>query len=155
MTGTDQPAPSQRLRLVSNDLEFIGETRPEAPLSVAALLDLLPWETELVHVRWSGEGVWVPLGNSDFDLPWENPTRYPAPGDVLFSPGGYSETEILFAYGPCAFASKLGPIAGNHVMTVVDGTAQLPELGRRCLWKGAQPLTMTRLGSTIYRRATS
>ena len=151
MTRRHQPAASQRLRLASHDLEFIAETRPEAPRSVEALLDLLPWQTQLVHVRWSGEGVWVPLGDWDVALPWENPTRYPAPGEVLFYPGGYSETEILLAYGPCAFASRLGPMAGNHVMTVVAGNDQLAELGRRCLWEGAQPLSLTRLESTPDR----
>jgi hypothetical protein len=148
MSHSDQPAAGHRLRLVSNDLEFFAETRPEAPRSVEAFLDLLPWETQLVHVRWSGEGVWVPLGERDFDLPWENATRYPAPGDMLFYPGGYSETEILLAYGPCSFASKLGPIAGNHFMSLVAGLEQLPELGRRCLWQGAQPLTITKTKST-------
>ncbi|SDM29438.1 Protein of unknown function [Franzmannia pantelleriensis] len=139
-----QPAESVVcLRLVSHDLEFVAETRPDAPHSTAAFLALLPWQTQLVHVRWSGEGVWIPLGERDFALPWENPTRYPAPGDVLFYPGGYSETEILLAYGACSFASKLGPIAGNHFMSLVEGREQLPELGRRCLWQGAQPLTIT------------
>lgn len=143
-----------RLCLSSRELTFTAETHPDAPRSVEALLGLLPWETQLVHVRWSGEGVWVPLGDRTFDLPWETPTRYPSLGEVLFYPGGYSETEVLMAYGPCAFASKLGPIAGNHVMTVVEGIEQLPELGRRCLWEGAQPLTMTRLGHTTHRDTT-
>ncbi|MCE8040406.1 DUF3830 family protein [Halomonas sp. MCCC 1A11062] len=138
---------SHRLGLTSGELTFIAETCPGAPRSVAALLDLLPWKTQLVHVRWSGEGVWVPLGERDFELPWENATRYPAPGEVLFYPGGYSETEILLAYGPCSFASKLGPIAGNHIMTVVEGSERLPELGRRCLWEGAQSLELTLLES--------
>lgn len=143
MSRTDLAKSTVRLHLVSNDLEFVGETRPDAPSSSAAFLSLLPWKTQLVHVRWSGEGVWVPLGERDFALPWENPTRYPAPGDVLFYPGGYSETEILLSYGPCSFASKLGPIAGNHFMSLTEGLEQLPELGRRCLWQGAQPLTIT------------
>lgn len=139
---------AHRLSLTSCELTFIAETHSSAPRSVLALLGLLPWETQLVHVRWSGEGVWVPLGDRDFALPWENATRYPAPGEVLFYPGGYSETEILLAYGPCSFASKLGPIAGNHVMTVVEGIEHLPELGRRCLWEGAQPLKIILLEST-------
>jgi len=140
--------PTHRVSLASRELTFIAQTCAGAPRSVDALLGLLPWETQLVHVRWSGEGVWVPLGERDFDLPWENASHYPAPGDVLFYPGGYSETEILLAYGPCSFASKLGPIAGNHVMTVVEGIDHLPELGRRCLWEGAQPLKMTLLEPT-------
>lgn len=146
--------PIYQLRLTSRELSFIAETHPGAPRSVDALLSLLPWETKMVHVRWSGEGVWVPLGERDFQLPWETPTRYPALGDVLFYPGGYSETEILLAYGPCAFASKLGPIAGNHVMSVMKGIEQLPELGRRCLWEGAQPLTITLLEPSVDQEIT-
>ena len=57
-----------------------------------------------------------------------------------FPPGGVSETELLFPYGHCAFASKAGRLAGNHFATVVDGLEHLPELGRRCLWEGAQPI---------------
>jgi hypothetical protein len=59
-------------------------------------------------------------------------------GDVLFYPGGYSETELLIAYGACSFSSRMGPLAGNHFMSIVDGKAQLRELGRRLLWEGAQ-----------------
>ena len=42
---------------------------------------------------------------------FENATAHPSAGDILFYPGGYSETEILWAYGACSFASKLGPLA--------------------------------------------
>ena len=65
---------------------------------------------------------------------------YPAPGQLLFYPGGVSETEILFPYGPTAFASKAGLLAGNHFATVLEGVEQLGELGRKVLWEGAQPL---------------
>ncbi len=37
---------------------------------------------------------------------------------MIFYPGGYSETEILLAYGGVRFASKLGQLAGNHFLTV-------------------------------------
>ena len=63
----------------------------------------------------------------------------PAPGQLLFYPGGVSETEILFPYGPTAFASKAGLLAGNHFATVVEGVDRLGELGRKVLWEGAQP----------------
>lgn len=29
-------------------------------------------------------------------------------GDIFFYPGGYSETEIIFVYGVCRFARKIG-----------------------------------------------
>ena len=70
----------------------------------------------------------------------ENATTYPHPGEVLWYPGGVSETELLIAYGRTHFASKAGSLAGNHFLTITDGLDQLPEIGRHVLWHGAQPL---------------
>jgi hypothetical protein len=61
-------------------------------------------------------------------------------GDLLFHPGGFSETEILLAYGSCCFASKLGQLAGNHFLTVVEGRDRLRALGEKTLWQGAQDI---------------
>ncbi len=127
-----------RIRMIAAGLSFIAETHPDAPRTVAAFLKLLPYRRTLIHVRWSGEAVWVPLGDRTLGVDFENPTSYPAAGDLLFYPGGYSETEILLAYGACRFASKLGQLAGNHFLTVVEGREQLRELGRKTLWEGAQ-----------------
>jgi tRNA(Glu) U13 pseudouridine synthase TruD len=38
------------------------------------------------------------------------------------------------------FASKLGQLAGNHFLTVVEGMDKLPEMGRRVLYEGAQEI---------------
>jgi hypothetical protein len=51
-----------------------------------------------------------------------------------------SETEILLAYGYVSFASKAGPLAGNHFATIVEGNEDLRALGRKFLWEGAQPI---------------
>ncbi|MEC4594728.1 MULTISPECIES: DUF3830 family protein [Nitrospirillum] len=112
-----------------------------APATCARFLAMQPYDEKLIHVRWSGEGCWIPMGDTPYDLPWENATRHPAPGQFIFYPGGYSETEILLAYGGVAFASKLGPLAGNHFLTIIEGQEQLPALGRKVLWEGAQPIS--------------
>jgi Protein of unknown function (DUF3830) len=96
-------------------------------------------------VRWSGEACWIPLGDLDLSLGHENETSYPAAGQPLLYPGGISETEILLAYGSVRFASRVGQLAGNHFLTIVEGTEQLPELGRLTLWQGAQPIELTLL----------
>ena len=127
-----------RIRITAAGLSFIAETHPEAPATVAAFLKLLPYRQKVVHVRWSGEGVWVPLGDWKLGVGFENYTAYPSAGDILFYPGGYSETEIILAYGACSFASKMGPLAGNHFLTIVEGKQHLRELGRKVLWEGAQ-----------------
>ncbi|KAA0595641.1 MULTISPECIES: DUF3830 family protein [Azospirillum] len=111
-----------------------------APKTCAKFRSLLPYEGQIVHVRWSGEGVWIPLGDTDFGLGYENHTSHPAPGQIILYPGGISETEILLAYGGVQFSSKMGQLAGNHFITITDGLENLAELGKRTLWQGAQPI---------------
>jgi hypothetical protein len=127
-----------RIRITAAGLIFIAETHNDAPKTVAGFMQLLPYTQKLIHVRWSGEGVWVPLGDWSLGVGFENHTSHPSVGDILFYPGGYSETEIILAYGSCSFASKMGQLAGNHFLTIVEGREQLRELGRKVLWEGAQ-----------------
>ena len=116
-----------------------------APRTCAAFLKMLPFSNQVIHSRWSGEAVWVPMADFDTGLDYENHTSHPSRGDILLYPGGFSETEILFAYGSCSFASKMGPLAGNHFLTVVEGGEQLMDMGRTVLWKGAQWIRFTPL----------
>jgi hypothetical protein len=131
------------LHVVAGKHEFRARFEEEAaPKTCAKFRSLLPYRQKLIHVRWSGEGCWIPLGDFDFGLGYENPTSYPAPGQMILHPGGVSETEILLAYGSVSFASKVGQLAGNHFLTITDGIDQLPELGKTVLWKGAQDITI-------------
>lgn len=135
-----------RVRITVGSLEFVAQWEEEAaPRTCAAFRELLPFESKLIQVRWSGEAAWVPLGDFQLGVEFENATSYPAVGEILFYPGGYSETEILVPYGPTCFASKLGQLAGNHFLTIVEGREQLAELGRRVLWEGAQDITFAAL----------
>jgi len=111
-----------------------------APGTCARFQALLPYRQRIIHVRWSGEACWIPLGDLDLGIGPENATSYPAPGQILLYPGGISETEILLAYGAVAFASKAGPLAGNHFLTVTTGLEHLRSLGERTLWEGAQEI---------------
>ena len=127
------------LRISAGGFEFAARLEEDdAPATVAAFRRLLPLESRIIHVRWSGEGVWIPLGDRKFGFGYENHTSHPAPGEILLYPGGFSETEILFPYGGTLFASIVGQLAGNHFLTVVEGREQLRELGRTVLWEGAQ-----------------
>lgn len=112
----------------------------KAPVTCAAFLGQLPFRNKVIHVRWSGEAVWVPLGDLEFGVGYENATSYPAPGEVILYPGGVSETELLLGYGRVNFASMAGQLAGNHFLTITDGLEQLYGLGRRTLWEGAQDI---------------
>ena len=114
--------------------------REAAPKTCAKFLSLLPYKERIIHVRWSGEGCWIPLGETDFGLPFENATSFPAPGQFILYPGGYSETELLLAYGGVCFASKMGQLAGNHFLTITKGQENLVALGKKTLWDGAQDI---------------
>ena len=115
-----------------------------APKTCAAFRKAMPFVSKVIHVRWSGEGVWMPLGDLDFGVAYENHTSYPAPGQIILYPGGISETEILLAYGGVRFASKVGQLAGNHFLTIIEGADQLPALGKMTLWQGAQDILFER-----------
>ena len=129
------------LKITIADMVFDARLETEkAPRTCAAFATRLPFESKVVHVRWSGEAVWIPLGDLDFGVGYENHTSFPAPGQILLYPGGISETEILLAYGGVHFASKMGQLAGNHFITLTSGLDRLPEIGRLALWKGAQPI---------------
>jgi hypothetical protein len=130
-----------RLKITAGPYVFEARLETElAPRTSAAFAATLPFKGKIVHVRWSGEGVWIPLGDRDFGVGYENHTSHPAPGHVILYPGGISETEILLAYGGVDFSSKMGQLAGNHFITLTAGLEHLPALGKLVLWEGAQDI---------------
>ena len=139
-----------KLRITVGPLQFVAQMEEEnAPSTCAAFKRLLPFHSKLIQARWSGESGWVPLGDLDIGIKYENHTSHPAPGDVLWYPGGISETEILFPYGSACFASKMGQLAGNHFCTVVEGHEHFAAMGRLVLWQGAQDMRCSRRLTSI------
>lgn len=129
------------VRITVGSLAFVGRLETErAPKTCAAFLARLPFRGTLVQARWSGEAAWMPLGDFDFGVVEENQLSEPAPGQLLLYPAGVSETEILFPYGECRFASKFGPLSGNHFITIAGDAGQLKRLGERVLREGAQDI---------------
>src|SRR5437870_11930018 len=134
------------VEITVGDLRFLARLETDAaPKTCSAFQSMLPLQTQLIQARWSGEAAWIPLGDLDLGLGYENHTSHPAPGELLLYPGGISETEILFPYGATLFASKMGQLAGNHFATIYEGNEQLKELGELVLRKGAQEITFTEL----------
>lgn len=127
------------LKITAGSYTFKGRFEDKlAPKTVAKFKSLLPYQERIIHVRWSGEACWIPLGELDLGLDYENHTSFPAPGQIIVYPGGISETEILIAYGGVRFASKVGQLAGNHFITISEDLDKLAEMGRSVLWNGAQ-----------------
>lgn len=127
------------LKITVGPLHFTARLEEVAALQTChEVLKLLPFTNKLIQARWSGEAAWVPLGKFPIGVGYENQTSHSAPGELLLYTGTLSETEILFPYGGCCFASKVGQLAGNHFATITEGREQLKELGRLVLWEGAQ-----------------
>src|SRR5436853_6109949 len=144
------------LKIAAGPYTFDARLETEAaPKTCAAFLKHMPFKSQVVHVRWSGEAVWIPLGNLDFGVGYENHTSYPAPGQIILYPGGISETEILLAYGAVRFASKMGQLAGNHFITITSNLDNVAPLGNLAPWKGAQYVEFERsesMNTTNYYR---
>ena len=128
-----------KINIAGHSFEAVFET-DKSPATCAAFQTAMPFESRIVHVRWSGEAVWIPLGDMDFKVGYEDATAYPSPGQVLLYPKGVSETEILIAYGNVHFASKAGTLAGNHFATITGDLARLREVGVASLWEGAKSI---------------
>ena len=76
------------LRITAGGFSFTARLEEEdAPETVAAFRRLLPLESRIIHVRWSGEAGWIPFGDLDLGLGPENATCYPHPGRDRPLPG--------------------------------------------------------------------
>ena len=128
------------IQIDGHDFDAVFE-ETKSPLTCAAFRASLPFMGEIVHVRWSGEGVWIPLGEKDFGVGTEDATSYPDPGQILLYPKGKSETEILIAYGAVQFASKAGMLAGNHFATITGDLDKLREIGVSTMWEGKKSIS--------------
>ena len=134
------------LRISAGPFDFTAQMEEaKAPATCAAFDRLLPLCNKIIHVRWSGEAVWIPLGDFEIGVSYENHTSHPSRGDILLYPGGFSETEILFPYGCTCFSSRVGQLAGNHFLTIVDGRENFPAFGELVLWEGAQNIVFERM----------
>lgn len=117
-----------------------------APESTAALRELLPLESELMHVRWSGHATWINIDELELpSLPRENHTVYPSRGDVLLYPGYRNDQEILVACGPTCFKSPAGELAGNHVAELDATKQELATLEEATLQTGAKDVVISEL----------
>ena len=54
---------------------FVGRLEEEkAPRTCQRFVELLPFRNKVIHSRWSGEAVWIPLG--DFDTGHSNRSQH-------------------------------------------------------------------------------
>ena len=137
------------LEIRVGDLHFTAAWESSALQTAAAIRRMLPVSSMLIHCRWSGESTWIPYGDFRPGVGYENQTSHPAPGQLAMYPGGISESEIFVPYGACLTSSKVGQLAVNHFATITPDEGwldRLREVGRRCLWEGAQGIEIREVG---------
>lgn len=118
-----------------------------APKSVEAVRELLPLETTLRHVIWSGHAVFIHDFGPDVPdfstLPRENTAVYPSRGDILLYPGYEAPAEILIACGETCLNDPLGgEMAGNTVASMQTDDAALAELDELTVETGAKDVVL-------------
>jgi hypothetical protein len=119
----------------------------KAPKTIKALQSLLPYKSRVIHARFSGEAIWVPLPE-DFpvNVQLEGQTSYPSRGELLYYPGFISEKEILIPYGSTIFSSKVGLLPGNHFATILnEDLPSLAIIGQKVLWEGAKTILIEKV----------
>lgn len=136
-----KPGAAAAVEILIGEARFVARWEEYlSPKTCAAFRALLPYTQKIIHARWSGEACWVPLGEFDLGVEPENPVSRPLPGQLLFYPAAISETEILVPYGVARFSSVAGDLAGNRLLTIVDGLEQLAQIGKDILWKGSREI---------------
>ena len=78
----------KKVEIRSGEFRFVGELlTEEAPETCKVFESMLPLKSQFIHVRWSGEGIWIPYGDMRTGLDYENHTSHPAKGEMLLYPG--------------------------------------------------------------------
>ena len=103
---------SDTVRIKAGPYAFTAQWQVDlAPKTCEAFRKMIPFRNKLIQTRWSGESAWIPLGDARQLTELENHTCSPSRGDILWYPGGISESEILVAYGPILLAKEVAPYA--------------------------------------------
>ncbi len=63
------------LQIAAGGFDFTARLEEEAaPATIAAFRKMLPLESKIIHVRWSGEGCWIPMGEPEVGIRPEDGT---------------------------------------------------------------------------------
>jgi len=106
------------LEISAGGFDFVARLEEEAaPATVSAFRRLLPLQSRIIHVRWSGEAGWIPFGDLDLGLGSENATCYPNPGEIVLYEDSYRNVAIAINRGSAAemFVAQPGQRVRLHL----------------------------------------
>ena len=123
----------------------------EAPNTCAAILQVLPLETLVVHSRWAG-GRLHSLTNPNLNLgeinyPFiENPSFSQAPGDVAIWP---LNNELMIVYSPGKFQWMSQSYLLTHFASIEGDMSKFSSKIERLQWEGTKKLEIRELKSDV------
>lgn len=105
----------------------------EAPLTVKAFRDHLPFSLELLHARFSGNEIWSPTAPA-LDVIQENATIYTRPGEVVIGPISPKRVKTAGCMG-IYYGEGKGLDACNVFARIVDEDAELLRQVGEEIWR--------------------
>ncbi len=121
-------------------LEFVLY-QAEAPTTVQAFLDSLPFTRNWIHASVSGQEIWIDDAPSLL-VPQENASVFVLPGEVVIGPAEPKRNRVAGCMG-IYYGEGRGLDAGNIIAKVVDQDFEkLKRLGKEIWHNGAQRLRL-------------
>lgn len=119
-------------------LEFVLY-QEEAPITVQAFLDSLPFTRNWIHASVSGQEIWIDDAPC-LAVPQENASVFVLPGEVVIGPAEPKRNRVAGCMG-IYYGEGKGLDAGNIIAKVVDRDLEkLRKLGKDIWHNGAQRL---------------
>jgi hypothetical protein len=64
LAGSQTSIATKKVSIKVDDIELIGRFEIDAaPETCSIFASQLPFTKKVIHCRWSGEGIWIPLGS--------------------------------------------------------------------------------------------
>ena len=112
-----------------------------APKTCAVFKKLLPYDNKIIHVRWSGEGVWIPLGDLDLGLSLREPHQLSgARASSSSIPAASAKPKSCSPMAACALPARSASSPATISSPSPPISTNSYELGRAVLYEGAKPI---------------
>ena len=130
-----------QLIIHAGDFTFNARFEEElAPKTVAAFRKAMPFESQAIHVRWSGEAGWIPLGDLDLGAGVRKPHQLPGAGTHHPLPRRNQRDRDPAGLWWRAVREQDGSTRGQPFHHPDLGLENLTTFGKTVLWKGAQKI---------------
>ena len=139
------PAMSEVVQITSGGFSFAGRLeRERAPRTCEAFERLLPYEQRVIHVRWSGESCWIPLGEFDLGVPFEERHELSGAGGAAVVSRRHLGDRAAVPVRQLLLRVEGGPARRQPLPDDHAGDRTAPRARREDALGGAQPIRFER-----------